>query len=179
MMSRMLGLGLAAAAALLAGCSDDGFSPDPLEPTLLEAVAPVGGAASVSVGSTVTVTFSRAMMHGMETLAVLHEGPVTGPVVSGQWSWSADRTRLTFTPAQPLKPATRHTLHLGGGIRDAQGRVIDMQHHAAHMGGQWATGGMMQGGGGMMGTGGGSHMGAGWQHANGSYGMLFAFTTAG
>jgi hypothetical protein len=178
MPSRILGISLAAASVLLAGgCSDDGLAPDRFGPTLLQAVAPAGGAASVSVGSTVTVTFSHAMMQGMEMLAALHEGPVTGPVVAGEWRWSADRTRLTFAPALPLKSATRYALHLGGGMRDARGNVIDMQRHGAHMGGQWATGGMMQGGG-MMGSSGASHMGMGRKQASGSHGMVFSFTTA-
>ena len=55
-----------------------------------------------------------------------------------------------------------------------------MERHGAGMGGQWATESMMTGGtqhGGGMGPGGGM-MGQGWQHpSNGSYGMLFSFTT--
>lgn len=183
MIARMLG-GLAFASVLsMAGCSDDGLAPAGMESTLLEAVAPLGGATSVTVGSTVTISFSRSMMPGMEMLAALHEGPATGPTVSGRWSWSTDRTRLTFTPAQPLESATQYTLHLGGGMRDANGNVIDMQHHGTHLGGEWAMGRMIQGGGTMRGGGmmGGvtGHMGNGWQHANGSYGMVFSFTTSG
>lgn len=170
MMSRTFGIGLAAVSTLLlAGCSDDGLSPALPHPTLLQAVAPAGGATAVDVGSTVTVTFSHPMMQGAEMLAVLHEGPVTGPRVGGRWSWSPERTRLTFTPARPLKPATQYTLHLGGRMADAAGQGVEMQQHGAHMGGQWATRGMM---------GGATHMGSGWQHANGSFGMVFSFTTA-
>ena len=183
MMPRTLGIGLAAATVLLAaGCGDDGLSPARSGPTYLEAVSPAGGATSVTVDGRVTVTFSHPMMAGMEMLAALHEGPATGPAVDGQWSWSADRTRLTFAPAQPLKPASQYTLHVGGGMKDAQGRVIDMQQHGTHMGGEWVAGGPMQGGGwmggGMM-SGGASHVGPGWEHANGSFGMVFSFTTSG
>jgi len=46
------------------------------------------------------------------------------------------------------------------------------------MGGHWVTQQMLgDWGGGMMG-GMGSMMGPGWQHHNGTYGMVFTFTTA-
>jgi hypothetical protein len=44
-----------------------------------------------------------------------------------------------------------------------------MEQYGMGMGGQWATGGMMGGQTGMMGT--------GWHNSNGSYGMVFGFTT--
>jgi hypothetical protein len=67
-------------------------------------------------------------------------------------------------------------MHLGGGMRGDHGEATDFDlHGGAHMGGEWATGAMMAGGG-MMGT---RHMGDGWRHENGSYGMVFSFTTAG
>jgi hypothetical protein len=51
--------------------------------------------------------------------------------------------------------------------------------HGDMMGGQWATQSMMTGGMGMGSGSMGSHMGTGWQHPdNGSYGMVFTFTTA-
>ena len=43
------------------------------------------------------------------------------------------------------------------------------------MGGQWIMGGMMTGTHGGMAWG---MMGSGWHNANGSYGMVFTFTTA-
>lgn len=86
--------------------------------------------------------------------------------------WSTDRTVLTFTPAQPLKAQTRYSLHLGGGMRDTDGGFVDYGPCVGQYGGQWATQGMM--GGGMMG---GNMMGEGWRHPNGTYGMVFTFTT--
>jgi hypothetical protein len=118
------------------------------------------------------------MASGMEMYVSLHEGDVTGPTVTGAMTWSSDRMMLTFTPAAPLKPGTRYTLHVGGGMKDADGHAIDMTANGM-MGGQWATGAMMTGGG-MMGGGvmGGPEMGSGWMGGNGMYGMVYTFTTA-
>ena len=88
------------------------------------------------------------------------------------WTWSADRSKLTFMPQSPLKAQTTYTLHLGGGMMDADGDDIGYQQCVEAMGGQWATRQMM---GGMMG---GGMMGPGWENANGTYGMIFTFTTA-
>jgi len=104
----------------------------------------------------------------MEQYARLHEGDVTGPIVPGTWTWSGDRTVLTFVPAQPFKALTQYTVHLGGGMRADDGGYVDYGSCVEQHGGQWANGNMM--GGGMMGD--------GWQHPNGSYGMVFSFTTA-
>lgn len=71
---------------------------------------------------------------------------------------------------------------------DGWGHPVDFAANGHRMGGEWATGDMMHqgwsGGPGMGGPGMGGgppyqgHMGPGWQHANGSYGMVFAFLTA-
>ncbi|HKJ02929.1 MAG TPA: Ig-like domain-containing protein [Longimicrobiales bacterium] len=136
-------------------------------------VQPAGGAANVMVGDSVVVRFDHAMATGMEAYAALHEGSVAGPLVTGTWGLSGDRTTLTFVPASPLKPSTTYVIHLGGAMRDGNGNVVNLDMHGMGMGGQWATQSMM--GGGMSG---GGMMGAGWQHpTNGSYGMLFTFTT--
>jgi len=104
----------------------------------------------------------------------LHEGDVTGPTVPCAAIWSTGHDTLTLTPSTSLKPATQYTLHVGGGMKDADGNVIDMSQHGGMMGGRWATTSMM--GGGMMG--GQAEMGSGWQGANGNYGMVFTFTTS-
>jgi len=147
--------------------------------TSLVSVAPVGGAASVSPSAPIVMAFSHAMASGMEMYVSLHEGDVTGPTVPGVMMWSSDRMTLTFTPTNPLKSTTAYTIHLGGGMTDADGNPIDMTAHGM-MGGQWASGSMMSGGG-MMGGGGpmsGQEMGPGWMGTNGMYGMVFHFTTA-
>lgn len=172
------GVGLVAGA-----CSESSTPLDPqVEPTALLSVVPQGGSTDVDRFAPVVVEFDHAMMAGMQEHAVLHEGDVTGPDVAGTWTLSTDRSTLTFTPAAPLAPSTLYTIHLGGGMTDANGDHIDFGTHGDHMGGAWATQGMMGGGmmgGGMMGGAmGEAHMGDGWQHpTNGSYGMVFSFTT--
>lgn len=143
------------------------------ELTALLGVHPSGGATGVAVGDTVTVNFDHGMGEGMEAYAALHEGSVAGPLVAGRWGISQDRTMMSFVPTSPLKPSTTYVIHLGGAMRDANGNVANLEMHGGGMGGQWATQTMMSGG---MSSGG--MMGAGWQHpSNGSYGMLFMFTT--
>lgn len=176
---------LLAAVPLLVGasaCSDDGTTPEVEEETRLLSVVPEGGATDVDPNGPIEVRFGHPMMSGMEDYALLHLGDVTGPEVVGTWSLSPDGTLLTFTAESPLQPATRYTIHLGGGMMDEGGRPIDWQIHGSHMGGEWANDAMMGSGmGGGMGMGGAvgaGHMGSGWEHPNGSYGMIFAFTTA-
>lgn len=155
----------------LVGCTD---TTAPVVATELAAVVPAGGAVAVDAGTTVTVTFTHPMMEGMEEYMVLHLGDVTGPLVPGTWSWSADGCQATFQPLNPLEPKTLYTIHLGGGMMDWEGHAVGFAEHGVHMGGVWATGAMM-GGGGMMG---GGMMGQGWMGPNGTYGMVFSFTTA-
>ncbi len=148
----------------------------------LLSVQPVAGTTGVAVGTEVVVTFDHAMAEGMESYADLHEGSLTGPRVEGIWALSTDRTKLTFTPATALKAATTYVIHIGGGMMDAEGHEVDLGMHGTGMGGQWATESMMTGGmGGMMGGGTmGQHMGTGWENpVDGTYGMVFTFTTAG
>lgn len=165
--------------ALLVGAcseSDTPFEPE-VGPTALLSVVPRGGSTDVDRFAPAVVEFDHAIMEGMEGYALLHEGDVTGPEVAGTWSLSTDRRALTFTPAGALAPSTRYTIHLGGGMMDADGEHVDFGTHGDPMGGEWAMPGMM--GGGMMGGAmGEQHMGEGWAHpTNGSYGMIFSFTT--
>jgi hypothetical protein len=162
--------GSAMAAAILAtaaACSHDTTGPSSLPSTALVGIAPQGGAVNVSTTTNVTLSFDHPMMVGMETYVSLHEGAATGPVVPMHAAWSADRTQCVLTPDAPLSHRTAYTVHVGGGMRDADGRGIDMGRMRG-MGGQMATGGMM---GGLPGE-----MGPGWS-GNGGYGMVFTFTT--
>lgn len=170
------------ASALLVGtiaCSGAATGPGPTSPvTAIVSISPPGGT-TVDPNAPMVITFSHAMGSSMEMYVSLHEGEVTGPTVPGVMTWSSDRTTLTFTPSTPLKSATAYTIHLGGGMKDADGNPIDMTAHGM-MGGQWASNSMMNGAG-MMGGGGpmsGQEMGPGWMGSNGMYGMVFHFTTA-
>lgn len=179
----VMAFALASTLLIASACSEDATAPGGEEPAVLLSVQPSPGSTDVTVGSSVVVTFDHAIAAGMEEYAALHEGDVTGPELPGTWLVSDDRTTLTFTPDEPMKPATTYVIHVGGGMMDDHGNVVDLEHHGLAMGGQWATQSMMTGGmgSGMMGGGDpGQHMGGGWQHpANGSYGMVFVFTTAG
>lgn len=171
-------------AALLVGataCSDDdGVTTPDLEAPVLRSVVPQGGATGVDPNTDVVLEFDHPLMPGMDEYVDLHEGDVTGPEVPGTWSMSDDAMRLTFSPDQPLTPNTDHTVHMGGAMMGQDGQHVDFESHGPGMGGHWATSGMMGGGGmgGPMGGQQGYHMGDGWQHPdNGSYGMVFTFTT--
>jgi hypothetical protein len=138
-------------------------------------VSPAGGAAGVAVGSPMTFRVSGAMGAGMEQYVDLHMGDLSSGEVAMSCAWSADRTLLTCTPPSPLVARTTYALHLGGGMMTAGGAAVDYTTYGPGMGGQWIMGGMMTGSHGGMAWG---MMGSGWHNANGSYGMVFTFTTA-
>ena len=161
--------GLTAAILAAAACgSSDMMNPGD-DPPAVARVVPGAEATGVDPAAPIVVEFTHGMMAGMEQFVALHEGGTpAGPVVDGAWTWSSDRTVLTFVPAVPLRSNTRYSIHLGGGMRDSVNREVD--HGAcAVQGGRTTTSGMMAGSG---------MMGGGWRHSNGTYGMLFSFTTA-
>lgn len=179
MLSRSRSAATLAAAMLVLGltaCSDDDLTAPPAGgTTALVAVIPEGGSADVDPASTFVMQFDDSMQDGMEMYAAMHTGDVTGPEVDGTWAWNQDHTHLEFNPTQDLMPGSDYTMHIGGGMLDAGGRMVDLETHGPGMGGEWATGEMMDPGG-MMG--GHDHMGAGWQDSHGSYGMAFGFTVS-
>lgn len=138
-------------------------------------VSPISGATGVAVGSPMAFRFSGAMGAGMEQYVDLHMGDLSGAVVGMSCAWSGDRTVLTCTPATPLQPSTTYAIHMGGGMMSAGGAAVDYTTYGPGMGGQWIMGGMMTSTHGGMGWG---MMSNGWRNANGSYGMVFTFTTA-
>ena len=138
------------------------------------AVSPAAGATGVPVGSPITFRFSGAMGTGMEQYMDLHMGDLSGAEMPMSCVWSGDRTLVTCTPASPLASRTTYALHLGGGMMSAGGMAVDYTTYGPGMGGQWIMGGMTTGTHRGMGWG---MMGSGWRNANGSYGMVFTFTT--
>ena len=176
--SRMLAL-FPFAMLALAACSgsNTGVSPAAADAPSLASIQPASAATSVSVAAPVVLKFSHAMMTGMEMLVVLHEGSVTGAVVASTATWSADRTTLTLMPQAAMKHAATYVVHMSPSLQDTAGRMINMTPGAT-MGGQMVSGGMMGGGSMMNGQWGPGMMGAGWQAANGTFGMVFSFTTA-
>ena len=96
-------------------------------------------------------------------------------MVAGAWSRTADGLGLRFTPTQPLRSSTLYTIHVGGGLTDANGAVIDLDLSGPALGGTWVTRDMVMG---MTAMGmGASHSGPEWLSPNGMYGLVFAFTT--
>lgn len=155
--------------ALAAACSD---STGPATVTLAS-VTPAPAAINVPTSTPITLTFSHPMMASMEQYMDLHQGDITGSVVPMNCGWNAALTVLTCTPSSPLSPATQYTIHVGAGMTDANGDMLDMDNWMS-MGGEWVTSTMM----------GGTHagqsigmMGSGWKHGA-HYGMLFQFTSA-
>jgi hypothetical protein len=166
-------------AVFAAGCGGMGNmmagpSGVPGRPTMLLSVTPAGGTTGVPTDSTFVLRFSGPMASGMESFVDLHQGGLDGPLVAMHCDLSGDRTTLTCAPGAILASKIAYALHVGGGMRDAAGRFVDMDQDGRAMGGQWIMGGMM----------GPSHagspwgmMGGDWQGPNGSYGMAFPFTT--
>ncbi len=172
-------LGLGALIALAVGaCGGSNQQNQTAGPTASTAafvgVSPAEGASGVAVSSPISLRFNTAMATGMEQYMDLHVGDLSGPTVPMNCGWSGDREVLTCTPLSPLMPHTTYAIHMGGRMMSASGMMIDYSQAQA-MGGQWIMGGMMGGSHDGMGWG---MMGSGWQNPNGSYGMMFTFTTA-
>ncbi len=157
-----------------AGCGGNATGPNgPESASALLAVAPAGDATNVNRMGPMTMTFDGAMGTGMEQYVDLHHGDLSGPLHPMTCTWSADRSVLTCVPTSPMDPDDMYTLHMGGGMRGAQGGAVNMGRGST-MGGHTIQGNMMNG----------SHagqpmsmMGSGWRGADGSYGMMFQFHT--
>lgn len=158
---------MAAIALMVTGCTS-GMT-EAWSTTQLLSVSPPGGAANISGVPDVTLRFDQSMMPGMEQFLVLHRGGLTGPTVPMNCSWSDGQKTLICRPVQPLDSASAYTIHIGGGMMDADGQRVAMGSNGMRMGGSLAMGGMMGDQTAMM--------GAGWRDAAGSYGMSFGFTT--
>ena len=102
----MLPMFLIMGLVVLAACTESATEPQEADEPVLLQVTPVGGAIGVNPDSSVTIEFSHPMGDEMEMFVALHEGDTDGPLVPGTWTWSEDRTKLTFQPDTPLKPAT-------------------------------------------------------------------------
>lgn len=171
---RVLGAPLFASLAIAACGGGDSIGPSAVATTELVSVMPSGGSTGVSGTGPMVMTFSHPMMAGMEQYLDLHQGNASGPLVAITCTWSADRLTVTCVPGQPLQAKSPYALHMGGGMIDADDHAVDMTQHQPQTGGQWLMPGMM---GGMHAGAPMSRMGAGWKGANGSYGMVFTFTT--
>lgn len=175
-MLRTIAIALGGLSLLATACSDPTTSVAIDPAASVVSVTPANASAAVNPSSPVVITFSRRMMAGMEMRVVLHEGSVTGTAVAGNYSWSNDRSTLTFTPAVGLKAKTAYVLHLAPDLRIDSGQRLNHQG-CTSLGARNVTQGMM--GGGMMRNGSmfPGMMGTGWRAISGGYGMIFSFTT--
>lgn len=178
MRHQILSLAVIAASAA-AACSSDNTTNGTTSPsgeTVLQSVTPTGGATSVDPGTPITVRFSGPMADGMQQYVDLHQGGIAGPVTPMTCTLSSDRSEVACVPNQPLQHGSTYTIHVGGGMIDADGRPVEVEQHGMGMGGQLVPG---QGMGGMHDGQPGGMMGPGWVHSgDGTLGMAFSFQTA-
>jgi len=160
---------------LLAACSAG--TPVGVGPTALVATTPTAEAAGVDVNAQIEVLFDFPIEPGAAHPIALQVGDCPGPVVAGTWSRTADGMALRFTPTQPLDPSTRYTIHVGGGLTDADGALIDLDRSGLALGGTWVTLEMVTGMTSLSMGMGPSHSGPEWLSPNGMYGLAFSFTT--
>ena len=178
-------LSILATTLAIGACTKGAMSPTDAASTsfagapALAGLTPAAGTTGVDPARPITINFTMSMMTGMEMLVIVHEGSVTGLQVAGTSVWSTDRTTLTFTPAAPLKAKTTYVVHFSPSLQGTNGKTINMGVGSA-MGGQMVTGGMMGsfGAGMMNGQWAPGMMGAGWKASDGTFGMMFTFTTA-
>lgn len=158
---------------LLAACSTS--TAVEVGSTALLTTIPAAGAADVDTNAQIEVRFDSPIAPGAGHPIALQVGDCPGPVVAGTWSRTADGMGLSFTPTQTLDPSTRYTIHVGGGMTDADGGIINLDLNGPALGGTWVTLEMVMG---MTAMGmGPSHSGPQWLSLNGMYGLAFAFTT--
>lgn len=161
-------------AVLLAACAE---TPVEVGPTALLSVFPAAGATGVDVTVQIEVRFDAPIAQQVGYPIALQVGDCPGPVVPGTWSRTADGMGLSFAPVQPLEPTTRYTIHVGGGLTDADGAVVDLDRHGPSLGGTWVTREMVMGMLTMGMMGGVSHSGPEWLYPTGMYGLAFELVT--
>ena len=113
-----VGLSLIALGLLVAGCGGGGGGPPATAPTV-SATIPVGGAESVALGTSISITFSRAMDESATQGAFSAD-----PAVACAFSWNAASTTLTCAPDEDLQPDTSYTITIGTAARDAGGTAL-------------------------------------------------------
>ncbi len=109
------------------------FSPgapgsDTIAPTV-NFVSPTNGSTSVSVGTTVAMTFSEPMDASTITTATVQLLDPSSAVVSATVGYDATSRSATLAPTAPLKLSTIYTLRLpAGGVKDMAGNALAAVH---------------------------------------------------
>ena len=106
----------------LASCSD-GTGPVP-GPTVTDH-APSDGAANVSTGTVVSVTFSDVMDPASFTAGTF---TLTGPLGPVEGTVVASESTAVFTPASPLTDLAPYTAFVGTGVTDTAGHPLAASH---------------------------------------------------
>ncbi|MCC6237807.1 MAG: Ig-like domain-containing protein [Dehalococcoidia bacterium] len=106
------------------------LGPDTTPPTVT-ATNPTSGATGVAVGANVTATFSEAMDASTisGTTVELHQGTVSGALVSAALSYDAPSRMVTINPNADLQTSTQYTARIRGGaadprVKDAAGNAL-------------------------------------------------------
>jgi len=109
---------VAAAALLLAGCgSGPAADPPPeVQGTATVTFSPAPGAVGVRPDVRLQLLFSRPMDTALTAAAVRIR-----PAVACSFSWQADATELTCSPAEPLAASTTYTVSVGSSARTRDG----------------------------------------------------------
>jgi hypothetical protein len=105
-----------------------GSTTDTTAPTVT-AVNPPNGATNVAVDTAVVVSFDEPIDPTTVHLGSLfvRDNP-TGRVVAGSFSFSADRTQVSFMPVAPLLASRSYSVRLsGGGVTDLAGNAVAFQ----------------------------------------------------
>lgn len=99
-------------------------------PPTISTIVPADGAAGVSTGTTITITFDEAIAYSTIIAAnfFLTE-VVSGAPVAGALSVNAGRTIVTFTPTAALTGATEYRMNVTTSVTDLAGNHLAAHNH--------------------------------------------------
>lgn len=93
-------------------------------PVSVTAESPVPGATNVSVGTTVTATFSQAMNASTLTTSTFTLLDSSGNSVAGAVTYASSSNTATFTPTPPLDYSATYTATITTGAMDTNGTAL-------------------------------------------------------
>lgn len=155
----LAGACMAGALFLTAACGDDDddagtpnptdptdpTDPQPSDPSIPASIRLVGilPRDSVAVDSIarVQVTFSGPLASGMEDYIDVHEGSITGPVVSLNCSQTGTGAIVNCSPRPPFawEAGTEYWVHVGGSLKGRNGGAVDLTSIGTALGGRIVT----------------------------------------
>lgn len=96
------------------------FTTEDNVPPTVTSTSPTDGSTSVSISTTIDITFSEEMDQASTENAFSIENGVTGTL-----SWNAAGTTMTFTPDSDLSFSTTYTVTVDGTAMDLAGNTLD------------------------------------------------------